>query len=220
MARSTEHRTSRASASTFVAGRGASVDGAARRVRSRGGHRSVRSARLGARTGTHYYELELESLGETGCVRVGVSTDLGNVEASVGADASSYAFVSRTGDKVHDRARTAYSEAVATQSDVIGVLLHFPTPIKKSERSSLGALSRAWMRFSGRRETSFIEFFLNGRSLGRAFEHVAPGLYRPCVSVFTHSLQSSSAIVRFNFGPIFRSPPQTTIRYEPFSSGL
>lgn len=108
------------------------MDGASRRVRSRGGHRSVRSRSLGARSGAHYYELELESLGESGCVRVGVSTDSGNVEASVGADAHSYAFVSRSGDKVHDRARTAYSEAVMTQSDVIGVLLHFPKPMKQS----------------------------------------------------------------------------------------
>jgi len=204
----------------FVAGRGASVDAHRARVRSRGGHRSVRSARLGARSGTHYYELELESLGESGCVRVGLSTDLGNIEASVGADEHSYAFVSRTGDKVHNRARTAYSETIATQRDVIGVLLHFPMPLNKSERSFFGALSRAWTRFNRRRETSFIEFFLNGSSLGRAFENVAPGLYRPCVSVFTHSLQISPAVVRFNFGPIFRSPPQTTTRYELFSSGL
>lgn len=54
---------------------------------------------------------------------------------------------------------------------------------------------------------SYLEFFKNGVSQGRAWEDdVFGGVYYPCVSLY------KSATVTVNFGPDFKFPPATNLQ--------
>ncbi len=168
------------------------------RVLSRCGYRTARATRGRWESGTFYYELFLEHLGPTGCVRVGVSNDTNvNLDAPVGVDENSYAFVQRNGDKVHNRHRVEYSDKRAVEGDVIGVLLYLP--------SARGVSSV---------DTSRLEFYLNGRGLGRAFENLRAcdrnHPYYPCISLFSSPEQLEPVAIQVNFGPEFIAPPRRT----------
>ena len=56
---------------------------------------------------------------------------------------------------------------------------------------------------------SFMEFFKNGKSQGRAWENqIYSGEYYPCVSMY------KSASVSVNFGPKFKYPPKFNQPYK------
>jgi hypothetical protein len=180
-------------------GHGMHVDDGSR-VLSRCGYRTARATRGRWESGTFYYELFLEHLGQTGCVRVGVSNDTNmNLDAPVGADEHSYAFVQRGSDKVHNRHRVQYSDQRAVEGDVIGVLLYLPSA---RDVSSV--------------DTSRLEFYLNGRGLGRAFENLRAcdrdHPYYPCISLFSSPEQLEPVVVQCNFGPRFIAPPPMRTR--------
>lgn len=63
--------------------------------------------------------------------------------------------------------------------------------------------------------TSFIEFFVNGESQGRAFiDSIKEGTYYPAISLYTHARQVEPVQVKVNFGATpFAHPPQ------PFTYG-
>ena len=112
-------------------------------------------------------------------------------------ESGSYAFVQRNGDKVHNRHRVEYSDKRAVEGDVIGVLLYLP-----SARDVSSA------------DTSRLEFYLNGRGLGRAFENLRAcdrnHPYYPCISLFSSPEQLEPVAIQVNFGPEFIAPPRRT----------
>ena len=68
-----------------------------------------------------------------------------------------------------------------------------------------------------RRDSSYIEFYLNGFSLGRAFvNEITPGTYYPCVSLFTMPHQIEPATVRMNFHPPWIAPPKSQLQHRGF----
>jgi hypothetical protein len=166
-----------------------------------------------ARTAVHgvaYYETALERLGATGFARVGVASREANLDASVGADAHGYAFIQRTGSVVHDRAPAPYADARVKEGDVVGVCLNLEI---SDAQSWFARISRRLRR----RDSSYIEFYLNGFSLGRAFvNEITPGTYYPCVSLFTMPHQIEPATVRMNFHPPWIAPPKSQLQHRGF----
>ena len=79
----------------------------------------------GARSGTWYYEVTIEQLGQTGAIRLGWSTRESEVQAPVGSDGLGYAYRSVQGSKVHQGVREEYGIPFG-EGDVIGCLLHMP----------------------------------------------------------------------------------------------
>ena len=139
---------------------------------SRCGHRAARGPQCtGVDRGVAYYETALERLGATGFARVGVASREANLDASVGADAHGYAFIQRTGSVVHDRAPAPYADARVKEGDVVGVCLNLEI---SDAQSWFARISRRLRR----RDSSYIEFYLNGFSLGRAFvNEITPDTY-------------------------------------------
>ena len=178
---------------------------------SRCGHRAARGPQCtGVDRGVAYYETALERLGATGFARVGVASREANLDASVGADAHGYAFIQRTGSVVHDRAPAPYADARVKEGDVVGVCLNLEI---SDAQSWFARISRRLRR----RDSSYIEFYLNGFSLGRAFvNEITPGTYYPCVSLFTMPHQIEPATVRMNFHPPWIAPPKSQLQHRGF----
>lgn len=56
---------------------------------------------------------------------------------------------------------------------------------------------------------SFIEFFLNGVSLGKAYQDIKEGTYHPAISMYSHTKQVTPVRVMVNFGDApFEHPPK------------
>lgn len=65
---------------------------------------------------------------------------------------------------------------------------------------------------------SFVEFFVNGVSQGRAFtDAIKEGTYYPAVSMYTHARQLEPARVKVNFGETSFAypPPRETTSTDP-----
>lgn len=75
------------------------LDDAKLQASSSGGYRSVRATH-GAHSRTWYYEVRVDSLGQTGACRIGWATRKCELEAPVGVDENSFAYCSKEGSKV------------------------------------------------------------------------------------------------------------------------
>ncbi len=95
----------------------------------------------GAHSGTWYYEVTIERLGQTGAVRLGWSTRESEVQAPVGSDGLGYAYRSVEGSKVHEGVREEYGKEFG-EGDVVGCLLHMPAGGRPLEKGAEGKRER------------------------------------------------------------------------------
>lgn len=100
------------------------------------GYRTVRCTH-GAHSGTWYYEVTIEQLGQTGAVRLGWSTRADELQAPVGSDGLGYAYRSLEGSKVHQGLREEYGRGFG-EGDVVGCLLHMPSGGRPLEKAPEG----------------------------------------------------------------------------------
>jgi Set1/Ash2 histone methyltransferase complex subunit ASH2 len=91
----------------------------------------------GAHSGTWYYEVKIEQLGQTGAVRLGWSTRESEIQAPVGSDGLGYAYRSVQGSKVHEGVREEYGKAFG-EGHIIGCLLHMPAGGRSLEKTVEG----------------------------------------------------------------------------------
>jgi Set1/Ash2 histone methyltransferase complex subunit ASH2 len=91
----------------------------------------------GAHSGTWYYEVTIEQLGQTGAIRLGWSTRESEVQAPVGSDGLGYAYRSVQGSKVHEGLREEYGREFG-EGDVVGCLLHMPPGGRPLEKTAEG----------------------------------------------------------------------------------
>lgn len=177
------------------------------------GYRSVRATH-GFHQGTHYCEVTVLHLGETGHCRLGWSTNQSEINAPVGYDQFGFGYRDLEGSKVHKALRSEYGEPFG-EGDVLGLFLHMPEGGK-----TLEARKNELVRHKGALyhevppgqdpaplPGSVVAFTRNGVLQGEAFRDIPEGTYYPTVSLFTLQRQKEGAKVAFNFGPEFKFPP-------------
>jgi Set1/Ash2 histone methyltransferase complex subunit ASH2 len=91
----------------------------------------------GAHSGTWYYEVTIEQLGQTGAVRLGWSTRESEIQAPVGSDGLGYAYRSVQGSRVHEGVREEYGKQYG-EGDIVGCLLHMPPGGRTLEKTAEG----------------------------------------------------------------------------------
>jgi hypothetical protein len=185
-----------------------SLDEAGLEASSSGGYRSVRGTH-GAHEGRWYYEVCVEALGHAGAVRMGWATTALDLHTPVGTDASSYAYRSQEGSKVHGAKREVYATAFG-EGAVVGCLIHLPHGGRRLEKGLDDVVKYRgnyyFVEEDGARpppkplEGSYVEFFLHGVSQGKAYSDLLEGCYYPVVSLYTSAEQEAPARVRVNFG--------------------
>lgn len=191
---------------------------------SRGGYRTVRGTH-GAYKGCWYFEVKLQHMGATGAVRLGWSMRMSDTQAPVGTDEYSYAYRSKDGSRVWRGSRKAYGGSFG-EGSVIGCLINL------TEQSHLSEYNDDIVMYKGRYyylknkksyatdvvlNGSYVEFFLDGVSQGRAFEELKDGCYYPAISLYSHPSQEEVVSVSVNFGyEDFQYPLPLDAR--PFSS--
>ena len=92
---------------------------------SQKGYRCVQATRaveIGS-TLARYFELKIDHLGESGCVRVGWMTRRGEMNAPVGFDNKGYSYHAGSGSKYHEARLKTYGEPFS-EGDVIGCYLY------------------------------------------------------------------------------------------------
>jgi Set1/Ash2 histone methyltransferase complex subunit ASH2 len=180
------------------------------------GFRSVRATH-GFHEGTHYCELTVEHLGETGHCRLGWSTKQAEINAPVGYDQHGFGYRDLEGSKVHKASRQEYGEPFG-QGDVLGLFLHLPEggrALESRPGSELGRYKGSLYQLMPQQtdpqplQGSVVAFTRNGVLQGPAFKDVLEGTYYPTASLFTAHKQKDGAKVSFNFGPDFKYPPPT-----------
>ena len=184
------------------------------------GFRMVRATH-GVSNGCYYYEVLVQEPlhGEDGHMRIGWSTEAGDLQAPVGYDVNSYAYRDVNGAKFHESVGEAYGEPYKA-GDVIGCMLRMGEP---------GAIVRQRQRFRDPKGVEYlveeerarvpsvgsvIAFYKNGKPLGPAFTDVHAEQYFPAASLYR------AACLTFNFGPSFAFPPPDldVDAYSPVSS--
>ncbi|CAI4228541.1 unnamed protein product [Auanema sp. JU1783] len=177
----------------------------------------------GVSTGTWYYEVQFLKQPPGTHVRIGWSQPLAVVQSCCGYNKLSYSWRSLKGTKFHEGYGKKYCLGGYKEGDVLGMLIHLPLDINTNVPSShylpdsmkdnhlIKFKSNyfyeshedvaAHVKTLGSLKGSKIEFFLNGKSCGVAYEDIYRGTYYPTVSLF------GSASVRCNFGPNVRYPP-------------
>lgn len=177
------------------------------------GYRMVRATR-GVVEGAWYFEIRIESLGETGHTRLGWSTEKGDLQAPVGYDGNSFGYRDIDGSKVHKALREKYGEEGYKEGDVIGFYINLPNGAAYAPKAPEFHL------FKGQRYCtteakedppkvvpgSEISFFKNGICQGVAFKDLPGGRYYPAASMYTLPNQPNCT-VKFNFGPDFEFFP-------------
>ncbi|KAM7277601.1 hypothetical protein ACFE04_004735 [Oxalis oulophora] len=179
------------------------------------GYRMVRATR-GVVEGAWYFEIKLESLGETGHTRLGWSTEKGDLQAPVGYDGNSFGYRDIDGSKVHKALREKYGEEGYKEGDVIGCYINLP----KGGNYAPKQPHLVWykgQRYAYSNEPkeeppkivpgSEISFFKNGKCQGTAFQDLFGGRYYPAASMYTLPKQPN-CVVKFNFGPDFDYFPE------------
>ena len=184
------------------------------------GFRMVRATH-GVSNGCYYYEVLVQEPlhGEDGHMRIGWSTEAGDLQAPVGYDVNSYAYRDVNGAKFHESIGEAYGEPYKA-GDVIGCMLRMGEP---------GAIVRQRQRFRDPKGVEYLveeerarvpsvgsvlAFYKNGKPLGPAFTDVHAEQYFPAASLYR------AACLTFNFGPSFAFPPPDldVDAYSPVSS--
>ncbi|EGC38602.1 hypothetical protein DICPUDRAFT_96863 [Dictyostelium purpureum] len=184
------------------------------------GYRMARSS-FPCVCGNWFFEIEI--LNSDGNSRLGWSSPKGDCQANVGYDQFSYAYRNLQGDIIHNARSKPYGEPYG-KGDVIGFYISLP------ETSSTTQLERDFpfidqleiydtvsKEYSYPQDqplrdiipNSFIQFFKNGVSPGPAFTNIGKSSYYPSASMYMKSM------VRFNFGPNFKFPPNH-LNFKPF----
>jgi Set1/Ash2 histone methyltransferase complex subunit ASH2 len=180
------------------------------------GFRSVRATH-GFHEGTHYCEVTVEHLGETGHCRLGWSTKQAEINAPVGYDQHGFGYRDLEGSKVHKASREEYGEPFG-EGDVLGLFLHLPEggrALESRPGSELGRYKGSLYQLMPQQtdpkplQGSVVAFTRNGVLQGPAFKDILEGTYYPTASLFTAQKQKDGAKVLFNFGPDFKYPPPT-----------
>jgi Set1/Ash2 histone methyltransferase complex subunit ASH2 len=153
----------------------------------------------GARNGRWYFEVSVE--GEEGNFRVGWSSRKTRFDFPIGSDIFSFA-LSHCGARVVQAYRAPYSPCRIKSGDILGCLIDLANSsyVETSEHPIWNGLVCDPEHPSediAQIQESEISFFLNGESLGVAFQRIPVGEYYPAASLF------GRAKVRFNFGPTF-----------------
>lgn len=178
------------------------------------GFRSVRATH-GFHEGTHYCEVSVEHLGDSGHVRLGWSSRQAEINAPVGYDQHGFGYRDLEGSRVHKASREPYGEPYG-EEDVLGLFLHLPEggrALESRPGSELarhkGALYAMLPEQVDPKQLlgSVVAFTRNGVLQGVAFRDVLEGTYYPTASLFTAQKQKDGARVSFNFGPDFKFPP-------------
>ncbi|PAV89141.1 hypothetical protein WR25_14154, partial [Diploscapter pachys] len=180
----------------------------------------------GVSRGQWYFEVQFLRQPKDSHIRIGWSQRYSPLQACVGYTKFSYGWRSLKGTKFHDGYGATYFPQGFKKGDVLGCLIELPERDAKFEsgqpKHSVARVSlkdHPIVRFKGHyffevhdnaNETannllplpwSRVEFFLNGRSCGTAYEEIYEGTYYPAISIF------KNATVRCNFGPSFSFPP-------------
>ena len=181
---------------------------------SRLGYRSVRAVH-GVHKGYFLFEVAIASLGDTGAVRVGVQTQWADLHGPVGMDQHGYGVCSTTGSAVHESVPKQMGGRFG-EGDVVGVAVFLPdanAPRTRVREAVTWSRKLYWTQEPPAEahepvEGSFVEFYVNGESLGR-FKNVKTGTYFPTLSLFTGE-QNDPARARCDF-----SQPRFAHRYPP-----
>ena len=83
-------------------------------------------------TMARYFEVKIEHLGESGCVRVGWMTKRGEMNAPVGFDNKGYGYHAETGSKYHEARLKTYGDPYG-EGDVVGCYLYLDEKIVKKK---------------------------------------------------------------------------------------
>jgi len=179
----------------------------------------------GVQRGNWYYEIRVSELPEGAALRLGWAQKYANLQAPLGFDKFGYSLRSRKGTRFHDSIGKHYSNGFS-QGDVIGCHIELPEvpgqdylpptfkdkPLIKfksyfyyEEKEELQEHLKALKPLTG----SKITYYLNGKSLGTAFTDLYRGEYHPAAGLY------KNAHVKFNFGPRFKFPPLSHIKYKP-----
>ena len=79
-------------------------------------------------TTARYFEVKIEHLGGSWCVRVGWMTKRGEINAPVGFDNKGYGYHAETGSKYHEARLKTYGEPYG-EGDVVGCYLYLDEKI-------------------------------------------------------------------------------------------
>lgn len=178
------------------------------------GFRSVRATH-GFHEGTHYCEVSVEHLGDTGHVRLGWSSRQAEINAPVGYDQHGFGYRDLEGSRVHKASREPYGEPYG-EGDVLGLFMHLPEGGRALESRPGSELARhkgaLYAMLPEQVDPkpllgSVVAFTRNGVLQGVASRDVLEGTYYPTASLFTAQKQKDGARVSFNFGPDFKFPP-------------
>lgn len=193
------------------------------------GYAMIRASH-GVAKGTWYFEVNFDDQPEDSHIRIGWSQRHAALQACVGYSKFSYGWRSKHGTKFHDARGKKYHFGGFKQGDTLGCLIHLPVdekimvPANQPSESYLppshksGALInfKSNLFFEVHEESSevlktlqemtgsYIEFFHNGKSCGKAYENIYAGTYFPSVSLF------KNATVTMNLGPKYKSLPHGT----------
>ena len=155
----------------------------------RKGYKTVLATHSTKFQGCWYFEATIESLGETGAVRLGWGTRDVELQTPVGTSEHGYAYRSLDGSAVHQGTRKLYGKAFGV-GDTVGCLLYLPIPREVS--------AGTWV--DDHDGPGFVEFYVNGQSQGIAFTDIKRQEFYPAVSLFTDGHQLEPVKVRLNFG--------------------
>eukprot|EP01023_Acetabularia_acetabulum_P009550 TRINITY_DN14307_c0_g1_i1.p1 TRINITY_DN14307_c0_g1~~TRINITY_DN14307_c0_g1_i1.p1 ORF type:complete len:386 (+),score=51.10 TRINITY_DN14307_c0_g1_i1:152-1159(+) len=177
------------------------------------GYRIARSTH-GSHFGTWFYEVIIQSLGDTGHCRIGWATKKAELQAPVGYDKYGYSYRDVDGSKYNLAWRHEYGEPYK-EGDVIGCLIHLPKgglTLEKGKQDIVRWKSQYCIAIEDDLEPeqlkgSFVAFYKNGVFQGKAFEDILEGTYYAAVSIFTLPEQTDGATLRVGFGPQFQHPP-------------
>lgn len=174
---------------------------------SSGGYRTVRATH-GAFKGCWYFEVSVQCLGRTGAVRLGWSKRTLNVDMPVGSVSDSYGYRSLDGTKISHGERQLYGGSFCNDF-VIGCLINLGSNGRSLENSISDIIQYKGQYYYRRDDSlddkvcdlegSYVEFFLNGISQGKAYENLKEGRYYPTVSLFS-ALEEETTKVQVNFG--------------------
>ncbi|OAF66945.1 hypothetical protein A3Q56_05331 [Intoshia linei] len=181
----------------------------------------------GAMFGNWYYEVSIDKMKHPAATRIGWSTKYGNLQAPCGYDKFGYSWRSIKGTKFHDSRGKHYSDTGYGESDILGMVIRLPSMIDQI-KNNRGVELESKKNYSLIRFKSYyyfehhffpkeianslemcsnasIEFFLNGKSQGIAYDGIYNGKYYPTISLYKNST------VTTNFGPNFvHTPPPDT----------
>ncbi|CAI5441514.1 unnamed protein product [Caenorhabditis angaria] len=188
------------------------------------GHEGYAMARCthSVSVGTWYFEVTFDEQPNDSHIRIGWSQPFAALQACVGYNKFSYGWRSKHGTKFHDGRGQTYQKPGFKEGDILGCLIHLPSdPSLPSEVYLPPSHKDDYLiNFKGHYffevndvpteeakklrvlEGSRIEFFLNGKSCGTAYENIYAGHYFPAVSLFHR------AKVTVNFGPKFKNLPK------------